>query len=83
MLYEKNLVIPLNEIRLDNKLHFSEDPTEIIDHDVKELKQSRILIVKVHWKLRQGPEFTWEREHQFRSMHPHIFATTSPADVTR
>ncbi|GKC11337.1 putative reverse transcriptase domain-containing protein [Tanacetum coccineum] len=38
------------------------EPVEIIDREVKRLKQSRILIVKVRWNSRRGPEFTWERE---------------------
>ncbi|GKB22191.1 hypothetical protein Tco_0856114, partial [Tanacetum coccineum] len=34
------------EIQLDDKLHFIEEPVEIIDREVKQLKQSRIPIVK-------------------------------------
>ncbi|GJZ13992.1 putative reverse transcriptase domain-containing protein [Tanacetum coccineum] len=43
----KTLAIPLDEIQIDDKLHFIEEPVEIMDHEVKCLKQSRILIVKV------------------------------------
>ncbi|GJR29018.1 copia protein [Tanacetum coccineum] len=46
-LADENLVIPLEEIQLDDKLHFIEEPVEIIDREVKQLKQSRIPIVKV------------------------------------
>ncbi|GJR33197.1 putative reverse transcriptase domain-containing protein [Tanacetum coccineum] len=46
-LADENLVIPLEEIQLDNKLHFIKEPVEIIDREVKQLKQSRIPIVKV------------------------------------
>ncbi|GJR50752.1 hypothetical protein Tco_1401273 [Tanacetum coccineum] len=56
------LVIPLEEIQLDDKLNFIEEPIEIMDSEVKQLKQSRIPIVKVHWNARRGPKFTWERE---------------------
>nr|GEX45635.1 putative reverse transcriptase domain-containing protein [Tanacetum cinerariifolium] len=48
-LVDKNLVIPLEEVQLDNKLHFIKEPVEIIDREVKQLKQSRIPIVKVRW----------------------------------
>ncbi|GJV92820.1 putative reverse transcriptase domain-containing protein [Tanacetum coccineum] len=37
---------PLDEIQIDDKLHFIEEPVEIIDREVKHLKQSHILIVK-------------------------------------
>nr|GEV11247.1 reverse transcriptase domain-containing protein [Tanacetum cinerariifolium] len=48
-LSDENLIISLDEIQLDDKLHFIEEPVEIIDHEVKQLKQSRIPIVKVRW----------------------------------
>nr|GFA26728.1 reverse transcriptase domain-containing protein [Tanacetum cinerariifolium] len=53
-----DVVIPLDEFQLDDKLHFVEEPVEIIDREVKQLKQSRIPIVKVRWNSRRGPEFT-------------------------
>ncbi|GJX89641.1 putative reverse transcriptase domain-containing protein [Tanacetum coccineum] len=46
-LADENLIIPLEEIQLDDKLHFIEEPMEIMDREVKKLKQSRIPIVKV------------------------------------
>ncbi|GJV18178.1 putative reverse transcriptase domain-containing protein [Tanacetum coccineum] len=61
-LSDEPLAIPLDEIHLDDKLHFVEEPMEIMDREVKRLKQSRIPIVKVRWNSRRGPEFTWERE---------------------
>ncbi|GJS69138.1 putative reverse transcriptase domain-containing protein [Tanacetum coccineum] len=47
-----------SEIQIDNKLHFIEEPVEIMDHEVKHLKQRRIPIMKVRWNSRRGPEFT-------------------------
>nr|GEV79184.1 putative reverse transcriptase domain-containing protein [Tanacetum cinerariifolium] len=63
---DETLTIPLDEIQIDNKLHFIEEPVEIMDHEVKRLKQSRILIVKVRWNFKRGHEFTWEREDQMQ-----------------
>ncbi|GKD71327.1 putative reverse transcriptase domain-containing protein [Tanacetum coccineum] len=48
-LADENLIIPLDEIQLDDKLHFIEEPVEIIDREAKQLKQSQIPIVKVCW----------------------------------
>ncbi|GJZ40134.1 hypothetical protein Tco_0586697 [Tanacetum coccineum] len=61
-LADEPLDIPLDEIQVDEKFHFIIEPIEIMDHEVKHLKQSRIPIVKVRWNSRRGPEFTWERE---------------------
>ncbi|GJV66674.1 putative reverse transcriptase domain-containing protein [Tanacetum coccineum] len=46
-LSNETLAIPLDEIQIDDKLYFVEEPVKIIDREVKRLKQSRILIVKV------------------------------------
>ncbi|XP_071708519.1 uncharacterized protein [Rutidosis leptorrhynchoides] len=45
-LSDENLVIPLKELSIDDKLHFVEEPVEVMDHEVKKLKHSRIPIVK-------------------------------------
>ncbi|GKD67404.1 hypothetical protein Tco_1309512 [Tanacetum coccineum] len=45
---DKPLAIPLDEILINDKLNFIEEPVEIMDQEVKRLKQSRIPIVKVH-----------------------------------
>ncbi|GJV81234.1 hypothetical protein Tco_1517104, partial [Tanacetum coccineum] len=45
-LSDKSLVIPMKELLLDDKLNFVEEPVEIMDREVKQLKQSRIPIVK-------------------------------------
>ncbi|GKD53146.1 putative reverse transcriptase domain-containing protein [Tanacetum coccineum] len=52
---------------------------EIMDREVKRLKRSRIPLVKVRWNSRRGPEFTWEREDQFRKKYPHLFTKTAPS----
>ncbi|GJX61153.1 reverse transcriptase domain-containing protein [Tanacetum coccineum] len=41
-----------NEIQIDDKLNFIKEPVEIMDREVKRLKESRIPIVKVRWNLR-------------------------------
>ncbi|GJU14593.1 putative reverse transcriptase domain-containing protein [Tanacetum coccineum] len=46
-LSDESLVIPMKELRLDDKLNFVEEPMEIMDREVNQLKQSRIPIVKV------------------------------------
>nr|GFA67196.1 putative reverse transcriptase domain-containing protein [Tanacetum cinerariifolium] len=80
---DEPLAVPLDGLRFDDKLHFVEELVEIVDRKVKRLKQSRILLVKVRWNSKRGPEFTWEREDQFRKKYPHLFArTASSSSVT-
>ncbi|GKC83611.1 putative reverse transcriptase domain-containing protein [Tanacetum coccineum] len=67
-------VIPIKELRLNDKLNFVEEPVKMMDREVKQLKQSRIPIVKVRWNFKRGPEFTWEREDHIRAKYPHLFS---------
>ncbi|GKD65878.1 putative reverse transcriptase domain-containing protein [Tanacetum coccineum] len=52
------LAIPLDGLHFDDKLQFIAEPIEIMDREVKQLRRSRVLIVKVRWNSRRGPEFT-------------------------
>ncbi|GJR09010.1 reverse transcriptase domain-containing protein [Tanacetum coccineum] len=70
---------PFKGLNLDDKLHFVEEPVEIVGREVKRLKRSRIPLVKVRWNSKRGPEFTWEREDQFKKKYPHLFTKTTPS----
>nr|GFA38573.1 putative reverse transcriptase domain-containing protein [Tanacetum cinerariifolium] len=58
------------EIYIDDKLQFLEEPVEIMERQIKRLNQSRISLVKVRWNSKRGPEFTWEREDSFKQKYP-------------
>nr|GFB33301.1 putative reverse transcriptase domain-containing protein [Tanacetum cinerariifolium] len=60
------------------QLQFVEEPMEIMDRKIKKLKRSHIPIIKVRWNSKQGPQFTWEREDQFKKTYPHLFTKTMP-----
>ncbi|GJX38205.1 putative reverse transcriptase domain-containing protein [Tanacetum coccineum] len=71
------LQVPLDEIQVDAKLNFMEEPVEILEREFKKLKRSRIAIVKVRWNSKHDPEFTWEREDQMKLKYPHLFSDDS------
>nr|GEZ82906.1 retrotransposon protein, putative, Ty3-gypsy subclass [Tanacetum cinerariifolium] len=64
-LAKPDVQVPLDEIEIDGNLHF--------------LKRRRITLVKVRWNSRQGAEYTWEREDQFRKKYPHLFTEPVPS----
>ncbi|GKF36540.1 hypothetical protein Tco_0113298, partial [Tanacetum coccineum] len=76
---EEPLAILLDGLHFNDKLQFIKEPVKIMDHEVKQLRRSRVLIVKVRWNSRRGPEFTWEHEDQFRKKYPHLFTKTAPS----
>ncbi|KAD1118212.1 hypothetical protein E3N88_43272 [Mikania micrantha] len=46
-LADENLHMPLDEVRIDESMHFIEKPVKIVDREVKKLKNKRIPIVLV------------------------------------
>ncbi|GJR69766.1 putative reverse transcriptase domain-containing protein [Tanacetum coccineum] len=74
---DEPLAVSLYEIQIYDKLNFIEEPIEIMDREVKRLKQSCIPIVKVCWNSRRGPKFTWERVDQMKKKYPHLFVNPS------
>ncbi|GJU60420.1 putative reverse transcriptase domain-containing protein [Tanacetum coccineum] len=73
----RKLVSHLDEIRVDAKLNFVEEPVEILEREFKKLKRSRIAIVKVRWNSKRGPESTWERKDQMKLKYPLLFSDVS------
>ncbi|GJW07893.1 hypothetical protein Tco_1570316 [Tanacetum coccineum] len=73
------LIVPLDRLHVDDKLQFVKEPVEILDREVKHLWHSRVPIVKVRWNSKRGPEFTWEREDQFKKKYPHLFEKAAPS----
>ncbi|GJR52297.1 hypothetical protein Tco_1402818 [Tanacetum coccineum] len=76
-LADVSLHVPLEEIKIDGKLRFVEEPIEIMDREVKKLKKSRISIVKVCWNSRRGIKFTWKREDEMKRKYLQLFASAT------
>ncbi|GJT03560.1 hypothetical protein Tco_0824729 [Tanacetum coccineum] len=70
---DANLHVSLNEIKIDKTLRFLEELVEIMDCKIRNLKRSKIPLMKVHWNSKRGPEFTWEREDHMKSKYPQLF----------
>ncbi|GKA76981.1 putative reverse transcriptase domain-containing protein [Tanacetum coccineum] len=75
-----DVVVLMEEIQLDDKLHMIKEPVEIVDKEVKRIKQSRIPIVKVRWNSQRGLEFTREHEDQIKKKYPHLFTSKVKAE---
>nr|GEW24766.1 reverse transcriptase domain-containing protein [Tanacetum cinerariifolium] len=80
---DEPLAMPLEGVHIDDMLQFVEEPVEIMEREIKRLKQSRIPLVKVRWNSRRGLEFTWEREDSFKQKYPHLFTNQTSSSTTR
>ncbi|GJZ03932.1 hypothetical protein Tco_0537207 [Tanacetum coccineum] len=60
-LADPTLKVPLDEIQVDAKLNFMEEPVEILERELRINSVSRIPC-QVRWNSKRGSEFTWELE---------------------
>jgi len=74
-LSDETLKTPLEEIQVDERLNFVEEPIEIVERQIKRLRRKRIPIVKVRWNARHGSEFTWEPEDTMKKKYPYLFTS--------
>ena len=77
-LLDTTLMVPLEEIQVDDRLRFMEKLVEILERGIKKLKQNIIPIIKVLWNSRLGPGYTWERMDQMWLKYPHLFTEPEP-----
>nr|GEV01350.1 ribonuclease H-like domain-containing protein [Tanacetum cinerariifolium] len=77
--YTRRYCCSMDEIQLDDKLHMIEEPVEVVDRVVKQLKQIRIPNLKVRWISQRGPKINWEREDQIKKKYPHLFTSKDEA----
>ncbi|GJU09568.1 putative reverse transcriptase domain-containing protein [Tanacetum coccineum] len=42
-LFDEPLAVPLDEIHIDDKLHFVEEPVEILEHEIKKLRRNSVM----------------------------------------
>ncbi|GJY61351.1 putative reverse transcriptase domain-containing protein [Tanacetum coccineum] len=68
-----SLHVPLDEIKVDKTLRFVEEHVEIMDREIRKLKRRKVVLVKVGWNSKRGPEFTWEHKDPMRIKYPQLF----------
>ncbi|XP_028095884.1 uncharacterized protein LOC114295785 [Camellia sinensis] len=66
-------VIDYHRIALDEDMMYEKWPVQIIDRQVKQLRNKTIPMVKVEWREHYGKEATWEKEEEMRQRYLHLF----------
>ena len=66
-------VVSLETIQLRPDLTYEEEPVEILAREVKELRNKKILLVKVLWRNHKTGEATWESKETMRQQYPQLF----------
>nr|XP_043616059.1 uncharacterized protein LOC122587975 [Erigeron canadensis] len=62
--------VPLNEIELDKKLTYVEEPVAIVEEELRRINNKTVRTFKVQWKHHKSSEYTWETEHDMLVYYP-------------
>ncbi|XP_047267678.1 uncharacterized protein LOC124898098 [Capsicum annuum] len=68
-----SLVLPVEEIKVNDSLTYEEKPVAILDRQVRKLRSKEIASVKVLWRNQKVEEATWESENDMRVSYPSLF----------
>ena len=66
-------VLKSDDVELKEDLAYEEQPVQILDRKIKELRNKTIPLVKVLWKNHKVEEATWEVEQQMRERFSNLF----------
>ena len=69
------LILPIKGLGFDENLSYEEVPIEILDRQVKRLRNKEIATVKVLWRNHLVEGATWEAEADMRSRYPNLFSS--------
>ena len=58
---------------MKDDLSFIKELVQILDIEVKQLRNQKIPMVKVGWQNHSKEEATWETEDYMRANYPHLF----------
>ena len=69
----RKFAVPVNDVRVDEKLTYLEKPEAILDRKNRKLRNKEIALVKVQWKYHKGQDATWESEDEMKAKYPYLF----------
>ena len=68
-------VISPTEIEINSDMSYEEEPIHILAREVKEIRNKKILLVKVLWHKHGVEEATWEPEDAMKKRYPNLFTS--------
>ncbi|WMV54558.1 hypothetical protein MTR67_047943 [Solanum verrucosum] len=70
-------IVLLESVALKDSLSYEDVPVEILDHQVRRLRNKEVASVKVLWRSQSVEGATWEAEAAMKSKYPHLFPSDS------
>ena len=72
-LVDDSVVVPLEDIQVDECLNYIERLVAILGRKSKNIKNKKVELVKVQWQNPKGSEWTWEPKEEMREHYPELF----------
>ena len=70
-------IVPLESVAVKNSLSYQDVPVEILDRQVRRLKNKEVATVKVLWRSQSVEGSTWEAEVAMKTKYPYLFPSDS------
>ncbi|WMV26721.1 hypothetical protein MTR67_020106, partial [Solanum verrucosum] len=70
-------MVPLDSVTVKNSLSYKDVPVEVLDRQVRRLRNKEVASVKVLWRSQSIEGATWEAEEAMKSKYPHLFPSDS------
>ena len=72
---DEKTIVPLQDVTIEENLSYEELPVEILDRQVKRLRNKETASVKVLWRNQYVESATWEAEEDMKKRYPNLFPT--------
>ena len=73
--YDTSHILPVQDIQVQEDFTFDEEPKYILDHEIRQLQNKQVPLVKVLWQHHGMEEATWEPELTMRVQYPKLFSS--------
>ncbi|WMV29946.1 hypothetical protein MTR67_023331 [Solanum verrucosum] len=70
-------IVPLETVAVKYSLSYEDVPVEILDRQVRRLRNKEVASIKVWWRSQSVEGATWEAEAAMKAKYPHLFPSDS------
>ena len=70
-------IVPLESVAVKDSLSYEDVPVDILDRQVRSLRNNDVASVKVLWRSQSVEGATWEAEAAMKAKYPYLFPSNS------
>ena len=70
-------LVPLESVEVKDSLYYKDVQIEILDRQVKRLRNKEVALVNALWRSQSIEGATWEEKASMKEKYPHLFPSDS------